>query len=165
MIRPILLLHFSKNRQCKTIHLCYRILVSLPKTVIVTYRLCTGFLNSTKTQTNSATHLACKMYHQTSFKTFNFLYTQLSNGVSSATTTLFTPIVVLIQCGSWKKLKISWRPSIQDYQNIIASEPMIFKQFILLFPKQSPTRKHYTSSILQTDGTSRYKYIVLVRDW
>ena len=46
-------------------------LVYLPRTMIVIYRLCTGFLNSTRIHTNNVTWI-CNMYHQTHLKTFNF---------------------------------------------------------------------------------------------
>ena len=43
----------SKEEIVKTINLCYSLLVSLPKTTIVIYRLCNGFLNSTRIHTNN----------------------------------------------------------------------------------------------------------------
>ena len=101
VIRSMLLPHPAKKRLWKTINLCYPLLVSLSRTMILIYRLCIGFPNSIKIHTNNVSQLDLKMYHQTSFKTF--LYLQLSKRVQSPTTTLVTPVVVLIQCGKFER--------------------------------------------------------------
>ena len=68
------------------------------------------------------------------FLNFWLLYLQLSKRVSSPTTTLVTPVVVLIQFGSWKKSK--------DLQEI-------FNSIFLFLVLKISTQKHLQRGVTQ----------------